>query len=254
MSSIKGPATPSPSPIDAQDDGSVDVFRRLVEKIADIAKGCGIRVSGGTPASWVHYTKLSTARRETALKSAIIYHDICHQMILENRPLTDTRMLLWCSLRHFGLIPSSELMATITDDMVVELYSSEGIQLFRNLKFMEVCSYTLADIFMHPWFELFERNDEMAGDSVQCVSAVLAGESIEDQPLIKKRHRIVEAFSTDRLEIEMMFHTLSPVFLKGRPRPFGFVCTSSASVVGSRRAEIPAEKPIPLFESPASSL
>lgn len=227
----------------AVNNGSLEVFQQIVEGIASTARLSGLNVTAGTRKSWDFYRSLSNERKEAALKASLVYSEICNDTTREGRPLSDTRMSLWSSLRHYGLIPHSDLMNYITDDMVVELYTAEGNQLYRNMKFLEVCSYTLADVFMHPWYELFERNDEMVSDIDKEVAAILMPGSSTIASTLKP-HRIVEAFSEERLEIEMTFKYWSPVFIKGQTKPYGIICTSCASILGTQK---PLAEIKPLF-------
>lgn len=210
------------------------IFRRLIEKTCAYANSAGLKVVAGNSESWAHFQNLPFQRRDAAMKAAMTYHDICQAAITAGWPLSDSRMLLWASLRHFDLIPSSDLLSHVTDDIVVEVYTSDGIQLFRNMKFMELCSYTLADIFMYPWWELFERNDDLIADIGKEVTAVLSGESRKILMSQVRSHRLVEAFSQERCVVEMTFKNFSPVFTKGDPKPVGFVCTSTATLLERR--------------------
>ena len=44
------------------------------------------------------------------------------------------------------------------EEHVVEIYNKEVVQVFRNKKFMEVCSYSLSKIMTTPGYELFYRD------------------------------------------------------------------------------------------------
>jgi len=215
----------------SDDAGMEDRLRKLVESIAQMARDSNIELVAHRPESWSYYRTLPVLRKQEILKGCETYHEICVSTIQEGRPLSDTRALLWSSLKFFGFAPCSDLMDYIEDDLAVELYDSDGRQLFRNFKFMEVCSYTLADVLMYPWWELFYRVDEVAGRVHDEIAFVLSGTVSATVPSQIPSHRTGEIFSERRHELDMRFHCFSPVFSRLTKRPAGFVCTSEVRVV-----------------------
>lgn len=62
------------------------------------------------------------------------------------------------ALRNFGMKSLHEdIFNQIAEDDVIEIYSSQGIQLYRNMKFLKLCSYSLLDLAVNPWDQLYEK-------------------------------------------------------------------------------------------------
>lgn len=218
----------------------VDQLRELVEGIATMARSSGIKLVAHRPESWTYYRSLPVLRKREILESCSTFHKICANTVREGRPLTDTRALLWSSLKYFNLAPCSDLMDYTHDHLVVELYDSDGRQIFRNFKFMELCSYTLADVLLYPWWELFSRNDEAIGELIKEINIALSGELSRTLISTIREHHTAEVFSERRHVFKMQFKSISPVFDRVTKKSIGFVCVSEADVIATREV-----KPVP---------
>lgn len=217
------------------DDGSMeDRLRGLVEGIAAMAARAGISLKAHNPSSWVYYRTLPAARKREVLKSCSAFYDICQNTVDEGRSISDTKALLWCTLKYFGYIPSADLMELITDDLVVELYDLEGRQIFRNFRFMEICSYTLADVLLYPWWDLFERNDDIVNELLKEVSLVLSEQCKGALRSSTPFHATAEKFSERGHEFEMKFLALAPLYSRSTKRPGAFACIAQAKLIKER--------------------
>jgi PAS domain-containing protein len=59
---------------------------------------------------------------------------------------------------EFGLaIIDADILSKIEDGDVVEIYDSQGRQIYRNLMFCKFSSYSLLDVAVNSWEELYER-------------------------------------------------------------------------------------------------
>jgi hypothetical protein len=48
--------------------------------------------------------------------------------------------------QKLGVHPPSELMSEMRSGEVIEIHNGEFLQVYRNLRFFELCSYTLDDL------------------------------------------------------------------------------------------------------------
>ena len=71
-------------------------------------------------------------------------------------PMRDLQ-LTWYALRQLGLMASGDLFQVLEDTDCIEIYTSEGVQLYRNFQFFEYCSYSLEELMTYPFYELYER-------------------------------------------------------------------------------------------------
>ena len=62
------------------------------------------------------------------------------------------------ALDGFGLRAFDEnVFNQIADDDIVEFYSDMGVQLYRNTTFVKLCSYSLLDLAVNSWEDLYEK-------------------------------------------------------------------------------------------------
>lgn len=108
------------------------------------------------------------------------------------------RML--AAANEFGMqVLDPRITESLSDGDVVEIYDSEGRQVYRNLTFCRLSSYSLLDVAVNTWQELYER-------------PVASLESIMDQ--------VVEMLSTNALtqSYRVETHVLREKFIYSRQK------------------------------------
>ena len=104
------------------------------------------------------FKRLSLSEQKKYASSFNSFVDVISQH-LNRSPMLD-QSLVWYMLRRMGLRPPSNLFELIGPDDYVEIYDRSGIQVFRNLKFCLLISYSIHEILMHPWNKLYARSKE----------------------------------------------------------------------------------------------
>jgi hypothetical protein len=61
------------------------------------------------------------------------------------------------SLKHYKLTVDDNFWKTIENDHVIEIYGTEMVQLYRSFNFFKYSGYSLLDIAVFEWFNLWER-------------------------------------------------------------------------------------------------
>ena len=62
------------------------------------------------------------------------------------------------ALKALGLsVMDEEIFNKIEDDDVIEFYSDQGIQIYRNIRFFNFCSYSLLDLAVNSWEDLYQK-------------------------------------------------------------------------------------------------
>jgi hypothetical protein len=65
--------------------------------------------------------------------------------------------LKW-SLKCFGLKTlNDDVFNAVSENDVIEVYNLQGIQLYRNMMFFKVCSYSLLDLSINSWDQLYDK-------------------------------------------------------------------------------------------------
>lgn len=77
------------------------------------------------------------------------------------------------ALKKFNLTPKDDCQQYLTKGDIVEIYSAEGVQLYRNFEFFKNCSYSLMDVITNEWFVLYERPQQIIDTMINICSQVL---------------------------------------------------------------------------------
>lgn len=121
------------------------------------------------------------------------------------------------------------------DNLVIEVYNQDGVQVYRSQSFFGTCSYAILDISAREWFALWNRPYQVIQQMTKIVSEVLHGQlktTVVDIP----RHLILEIYNESKVEpfhpkaIAVEFKNIYPLYSPD-DRIAGFVVTSTAEVV-----------------------
>ncbi|HWU44755.1 MAG TPA: hypothetical protein VN132_14990, partial [Bdellovibrio sp.] len=108
-----------------------------------------------------YFSKLPTELKQKVVDHLQFYHDLCVEQVSEGYSIKDSPSFVWRALNKLGLVPRSDLFSHLTNEHIVEIYSAENVQLFRNFKFFEFCSYSLEELLTIEWWGLFERDAQI---------------------------------------------------------------------------------------------
>lgn len=123
-----------------------------------------------------------------------------------NSPISFTKY--WLQQTGYSC-PQDFFEAQPSGEVVIEGYSTEHIQIFRNLAFMKRCGYSLAEIFTYPWPDLFERPQVITQQCLSEVSkAMTLNRTIRSETEV---HFMKERYSCDRRIHKVNFQTLAPI-------------------------------------------
>ncbi len=175
-------------------------FSRWCERYADLAAMNGIEVRPYRSIDLPLFSQLSTTDQESALNAIEGNVKLFESMVLEKVKLTDSKQLLWKCCRALGLTPRSDIFDRIGDEDVVEIYSTQQKQIFRNLQFFKYVSLTLEDLYCDTWYDLTRRIGELEGSL----------------PLDVPEHVVHEINTEKMLSISIRMKWLSPVSQEGQ--------------------------------------
>ena len=116
----------------------------------------------------------------------------------------------------------------IREEHVVEIYNKEIIQVFRNKRFLEICSYSLSKIMTTPSYELYYRDPSVVALGYKEALQLMDGSAealvsktpehilweIKQEPcraLCLDQHHIISAKKEDVLEGMIVIATSQPV-------------------------------------------
>ncbi|NCN40975.1 hypothetical protein GW916_06960 [bacterium] len=160
-----------------------------------------------------YFSLLSNAKKDDVISSLESYLRIFAPLKGQSSDLTNSYRVVWQALKELELHAPSDFFSKLKDDYVIEIYSLESTQLFRNFKFFTCCSYSLEELCCRPWPELFDRDLESFEDLCSAVKNTFSGSSWESysKPI---KHFIREKDSL--FKYEMNYFLLGAYPLKDR--------------------------------------
>lgn len=188
-------------------------FIKRISALADVINSQGYSIKAYSTSA---LNKLHTLSEET-IHSKI--REIEANIILIENSVTSisearNRYTIKNLLNIMKLKAPADFVSSITDEDIVEIYSPESIQMFRNLKFYETTSYTLADLLLYEWHELYSRPTKIY-ETLAEYGAYCATKAKKDEVISMDHvptHIIKEIKSTPINLLEVKFGKIAPVF------------------------------------------
>lgn len=187
-----------------------------------------------------HFNPLSAQQKQEAIRQLSFYGELCQEQRTEGYSLKDSPTFTWRALQKLGLTPPSELFSQITNEDVVEVYSDENRQLFRNFNFFEVCSYSLEELHSIEWWNLFQHEGAGTQKIYESTQKVLRGEIKSSFVPGIESHYVREVSSEDRLLMEYNIRLVSPLFCNRQP--VAFLVLERATLKSNSKGQ-PQQKP-----------
>lgn len=206
-------------------------FRVVLADLSELFKDIRKYPRSNRSETWSKFRSYPKETQRDCLNRAQLYLEICQTTLNNGGSLSDTSKLLWYAIRKLGLIPSDDLFEYIENSNVVEIYDSNGVQIFRNHRFFDICSYDFPELFTYSWPELYERDDSIDSMIMGYATQIYNKEcettiSVEDIPY----HKMREKFSPEGFMMEMQERHFSPLKPKSGNNMY-LVATSDVRVV-----------------------
>ncbi|HEX7674355.1 MAG TPA: hypothetical protein VF412_09290 [Bdellovibrio sp.] len=164
-----------------------------------------------------HFSKLATEQKTKVVEHLQFFHDLCIEHVSEGYSIKDSPSFVWRAFRRLGLTPRSDLFSQLTDEHIVEIYSNENVQLFRNFKFFEFCSYSLEELLTIEWWGLFDRDSKLTTKMYEYAAQIFNGELHENVKPALESHFVRELASQDKLAMEYSLDLVGPLYRNKRP-------------------------------------
>jgi hypothetical protein len=191
------------------------VFARLASAYSEFAKEAGVTVVPYRDPKLPLFVSLPEAIRRDILGALSLCVKICEQTRGEGHSMSNSPALMWAALKEFGLRPPSDLFGHIDGLCVLEVHSSEGIQIFRNFAFYKYCSYSLEELYTTPWFHLFERDEAITSQMIELATKVFSGEIKHTVPMDLPLHEVRERHSPRQNRVKLDMRWIAPLFHPG---------------------------------------
>lgn len=142
------------------------------------------------------------------------------------------------AIKMYGLeIRDTEFWNKIEKDDVIEIYSSENIQLFRTFNFFKISSYSLLDLLTLEWYLLWERPSFVMNALMEAAQAMMEGKMQTATQINAARHVLKEIYNDDSISFKCSSILVEPgvacpLFEKGSNEVKGFVFSLRGKVLG----------------------
>ena len=119
------------------------------------------------------------------------------------------KKLVWRFLSYLKLSASNDLYAKLSADDFVEIYNTNGVQIYRSFNFFSVCSYTIEETICLPWFQLYQRRTDITKAYLEIMSQLNTPEYQKTCVQVQiPQHELVEIFSAKQYTV-----TIEPNFV-----------------------------------------
>ncbi|MGZ3722407.1 MAG: hypothetical protein ACXVA9_05725 [Bdellovibrionales bacterium] len=143
-------------------------------------------------------------------------------------PWNDREFFL-LSMRSMELTFPKDFLNHLSEGDLIEGYDMNRVQTFRNMRFMELSTYSLLEVQSAEWTALYERPPEITEKMISFCDELLwqANRTI---PFNIPVHFIRELRSEDKRIFEIKFKYLTPLF-SGPNQPYGMLGSSKVEVI-----------------------
>ncbi|MBS1969024.1 MAG: hypothetical protein JSU04_01885 [Bdellovibrionales bacterium] len=203
-------------------------FIALAIGLAKMLNEAGTKTQAGLE-GFPHFDNLELHDKKVAIESLRFYHDLCRDQVDEGQPLRDSKKFTWRALVKLGLSPQSDFLDRIESGDIVELYNEEQVQLFRNLEFFDICSYTIEELFCIQWWRLFRRDEAVSKSIVQLVSDLFQRKYPNGVSGPLPQHLVVESISRDKFKMDFYMKYIGPLYKNKKVG--ALICIEQAALV-----------------------
>lgn len=222
-------------------------FLRAAVQIAAFAQSWGVSVRPAMDKGLPLFRQLPFDQQVQAVRKIELSCSLYASVVRENQDLRDSSSLIWMGCRNFGLRPPSDFFDKLSKDDVIQVYSLDGVHQFSNMRFFEVVSYTLEQIYCYPWPLLWKREPQDTEFLEREAVKIMNPE--QRQTIIPEPHShyVVESSSPLKFETTYSLKCVSPLFDRETKEKKGFIVCEAVTLL-SKYAPLDEERMLEEFE------
>lgn len=187
-------------------------FRSITEQIALIGSGLDLRIKPYENADLKYFSKLNLNHQECVLYSLTHQLQIYQTAIKDQINLRNKQQMSWSAMKKLNFIPCNDFFDKVSDTHILEIYDLNLIQVFRDIQFYGICSYSIEDLVSRPLEDLIHRDSAITNQILHWLGLFKQGKITKTiDPEIPK-HRITETNSADRIQSNLKIKYYSPLF------------------------------------------
>lgn len=159
--------------------GTAASIFQVVNELHELLKTMGIETRPFTQKALHGLVQSDETKKQRILKDLTNWKNILVSSDQDKFQVDECR-LASLALKYFNFRLKNKYWIEATHpDEIIEIYSPEGIQLYRSLNFFKTCGYSLLDLYVNEWFILWERSSATIDKIHEVVEQTLSGKKLD---------------------------------------------------------------------------
>lgn len=208
----------------------IDGLIELLQKFSKLAESTGLNIQPYSTAALQKFKSYPPHNQKIIYDSLAIYCSVIIDIINQGVPFYNNRQSLWKTFKRLGVFPNSDLMSTIDEKDVIEIYLPNNTQCFRNWHYFQYTSYTIGDLITFTWPELFEH--QMSDEYSKIAERIFKGEQKDPVYFDVAPYLAKEKFSSQKLSVHIRPKVIAPLVHKDTRRNEGLIVAWEIKIVG----------------------
>lgn len=178
---------------EAREHGTSQVLS-VLEETSESLRHLGFQTRPHSEASRTQFQQLPDEIQKQITRQSLDFLDLVKDFQAtksKKSEVSEERRLVALALQKFRLKLKVEMLQPEDND-IVEIYDSQGRQVFRNFEFFRQCSYDLLTLQTFPWEVLYERPSIVTERLLEAGKRILFGGEVlvnpENQHTLKERY------------------------------------------------------------------
>lgn len=186
-------------------------FQALLEEFCEMALAEGLALKPYREGGLLFFPKLPEALQDSTLAHFSTYIDAARGVLAQGGSLKDDQMFLWHIFKKLRAHAPMDFLSHLASGEVIEIHNRDFIQIYRNMHFFKLCTYTIEDLICRPFWELYERDVAIENSLISVASAIFQGESKGVSQLDIPEHTVLEKDSEGRLLVTVQHRIAAPL-------------------------------------------
>lgn len=141
----------------ASPDPQTARFKALAEEMSALLNSLGTSTKPYLDPAVPHCRRAAPAVRARGIEYLEANLRILRECLAAGENPRESARFVWRGLQMLKLTPEGDIFDRIENDDVVEVYALDSVQIFRNIRFFEISTFTIEDILCRPWYHLTRR-------------------------------------------------------------------------------------------------
>lgn len=164
---------------------------------------------------------------ERVVENLSLWYQVLSDASIAGDSLLDDRRLVWRMLQKLKLTPSADMMNFLEDGDIIEIYTTDNWQIFRNLRFFDCLHITIDEVSTMIWSRDSKRKTSISLEALRLVLLIKTKQLRNTFRLTSlPKHEMTCTFSGVVQVVEINLKIAAPLF--GKNGLSGYLITESA--------------------------